>query len=203
MKEKRRLFKAPEPGQAGLGITPEALYPVNMASFIGKFILTMVDPEMLLVADVHEPVVASPAVRMDNTFQADAAANDGLEGRPAAIRHDLGIYSPLALKDAENNRFTARSAPSQAFDSSRAEVALVNLDLPQDRRLLLAELGHPPAKSHEVAVYGVPVETGDLGDLGSVQINGKELDQLTEFGLRNFRTMGVLVNRCHDSVLAG
>lgn len=37
-----------------------------MASFIGKLILSVVDPEMLLIPKVNEAVVASPAIRMNN-----------------------------------------------------------------------------------------------------------------------------------------
>ena len=32
----------------------------------GKLMLTMMHPEMLFVAHVHQPIVASPAVRVDD-----------------------------------------------------------------------------------------------------------------------------------------
>lgn len=96
-----------------------------MASFIGELILPVVDPEMLLIPKVNEAVVASSAIRMDNAFQADPSSNDCLEGRPAAIRHVLGINSPLALEDTENNRLGACSTPSKDFDSASSKVALV------------------------------------------------------------------------------
>ena len=37
-----------------------------MAITAGKLMLTMMHPEMLFVAHVHQPIVASPAVRVDD-----------------------------------------------------------------------------------------------------------------------------------------
>ena len=36
----------------------------------GKLMLTMMHPEMLFVAHVHQPTVASPAVRVDDVSRA-------------------------------------------------------------------------------------------------------------------------------------
>jgi hypothetical protein len=68
MPEECGFAEASKPGQPSLGIAPEALYAIDVASFIGKLVFTMVDPEMLLIPKVNEPIVASPAVRMDYTF---------------------------------------------------------------------------------------------------------------------------------------
>ena len=37
-----------------------------MAITAGKLMLAMMHPEMLFVAHVHQPIVASPAVRVDD-----------------------------------------------------------------------------------------------------------------------------------------
>ena len=41
-----------------------------MAITAGKLMLAMMHPEMLFVAHVHQPIVASPAVRVDDASRA-------------------------------------------------------------------------------------------------------------------------------------
>ena len=40
-----------------------------MAITAGKLMLTMMHPEMLFVPHVHQPIVASPAVRVDDAIE--------------------------------------------------------------------------------------------------------------------------------------
>ena len=47
-----------------------------MAITAGKYILAMMHSEMLFVAHVHQPVVASPAVRVDDAVQGYLVAPD-------------------------------------------------------------------------------------------------------------------------------
>ena len=44
-------------------------FTFDMAITTGKLMLAMMHPEMLFVAHVHQPIVASPAVRVDDAVQ--------------------------------------------------------------------------------------------------------------------------------------
>ena len=61
-----------------LGEAPEALYPVDMALAIGELVRAMMGSEVFRMADIHQAVVAAPAVRMDDRVGRDSAADNGL-----------------------------------------------------------------------------------------------------------------------------
>lgn len=154
----KALFSQPsEPGQPGFGIAPEAFYPIDMTLLISKFILGVVHPQMLLIPDVHKAVVASPAIRMDDALQIDTASNDCLERGAAAIRNDLGVYPALPFKDSENDGLAARAASAHSLNAPWAEIAFIELDDPEDRRLLFTKLGYPLTDGQEVPVHSIAV----------------------------------------------
>ena len=183
MQEKGCLADTSELGKASFRVAPKALYAIDMATLIGKFIVSVVDPEMLLVPDIHEAVIATPSIGMDDAFNADATSDNRLKRGTAAIRHDLGIDLALALEDAKNNGFTACATTSEPFDSTRPEVAFINFDFSENWGLSLAVLSDSLAHSHEIPIHGISVQASHQGDLGGIQIKGKELQELPEFGL--------------------
>ena len=71
--------------------------------------LTMMHPEMLFVAHVHQPGVASPAVRVD---AASSVPDPGSLSAAASWRRQgrFPCNLPVAFQDSEDDRFTARSA---------------------------------------------------------------------------------------------
>lgn len=183
MQEKGCLVDASELGKASFRVAPEALYAIDMATLIGKFIVSVVDPEMLLVPNIYQAVIATPSVGMDDAFDADSASDNRLKRGTAAIRHDLGIDLALALEDAKDNGFAACATTSEPFDSARPEVAFINFDFSENGGLALAVLGDSLAQGHEIPVHGISVQASHQGDLGGIQIKGKELQELPEFGL--------------------
>ena len=52
-----------------LGESPKTFNAINMRVFIGKFVVAMLHSEVLLIPQVYKPIVAAPAVRMDNAFE--------------------------------------------------------------------------------------------------------------------------------------
>lgn len=90
--------------------------------------------------------------------------------------------------------------PSAPFplDPPRTEEGFIDLDLSGQGRLFFTVLGNPFPESLQESVHRVAVQPRYYGDLGGVQVEGKEPDQLPEFGLRNFRTICVLVFYRHD-----
>ena len=73
---KRRVRDAVELGQAAFGVAPEALDAVDVARASRELVSAMMDPQMLFVTDVHQPVVPPPAVGMDDDLRLDLASNN-------------------------------------------------------------------------------------------------------------------------------
>ncbi len=59
MQEKGCLADTSELGKASFRVAPKALYAIDMATLIGKFIVSVVNPEMLLVPYIYQAVIAT------------------------------------------------------------------------------------------------------------------------------------------------
>src|SRR5580700_6899650 len=71
-----------EPGQTRLGVAPEAFDAVDVVGAIrlpGELIGSVIHSKVLLVTQVHQPVVATPAVGMNDAVERDFAPNRPLE----------------------------------------------------------------------------------------------------------------------------
>jgi len=77
--------------QASFAKRPKTFYPVNVRVAVDEFISRMINAKMLRVADINQPVVAAPFVRVNNRVQANTPANDCLQRFLAAVRDNLGI----------------------------------------------------------------------------------------------------------------
>lgn len=124
-----------------------------MATLIGKFVVSVVDPEMLLVPDIHQAVIATLSIGMDDTFDVDSTSDNRLKRGTAAIRHNLGISLAFALEDAKDNGFAACATTSESFDSTRPEVAFINFDFSENWDLSLTVLSDSLAQGHEIPVH--------------------------------------------------
>ena len=88
-------------GQAHLGAAPEVLDAVDVRLVLHKFIAAMINPVMLLGAQVHQAAVAFPAIRIDHAAQDDFALQNGSQHSAAAIGDDLRINFALTFKQAK------------------------------------------------------------------------------------------------------
>ena len=121
----RNLFRyAVELLQSPFGERPKSLDSGNVRRAVDEFICRMIDPEMFLKADINQPVIAAPLVRVNN----------GLQRFLGAVRDNLGINLAVYLEDAEDFGLVAGSATALAFHSTRIEVGSVNLDFAQGNR---------------------------------------------------------------------
>ena len=77
--------------QPMLGITPERLDTVDMPGAFDKLVVAMIDSKVLFQAEVNQPIVASPAVSVDEAIRVHFAADDGLQRGFVSIRDDFGI----------------------------------------------------------------------------------------------------------------
>jgi hypothetical protein len=84
-----RLALTPEPGKPGLSVSPEALDSIDMTYISGELVLSVVDAQMFFEPQIHQPVVASPAIGVNHAIKADSATNDCLQGCLLTIRRDF------------------------------------------------------------------------------------------------------------------
>ena len=142
MKIKSLSLYAPEAYQTSFGISPKTLYAIDMAIFIGKFIVTMVDSIMFLVTEIYQTVIPSPTVRMNNTFGIHAATDDALQSDLGAIRDNLCINLPLPFEESKNYCFSSSATTSEPSDSASAKVTFINLNLAGNRRFYFTGKGN-------------------------------------------------------------
>ncbi len=95
------------------------------------------------------------------------------------------VHHAVPLADAEHDGLLTGAAPGLALDAARAEVALVDLDMPAKGALELARLGHALAQTTEKSIDGVAVEAGELGDLDGREISGHVPQKSADNTLRN------------------
>jgi len=105
-----------------------------MAITAGKLMLTMMHPEMLFVPHVHQPIVASPAVRVDDSVQGYLAPDRSLSLLFEGIWDDLGVDFSLPFQDPEDNCFTACSTTLLPTDTARTKTGFIDFNLAREGR---------------------------------------------------------------------
>jgi hypothetical protein len=140
---------------------------------------------MLRVTQVDKSIVGAPSVVMDDTIQADFASYDALERISVHICHNLGVNFSIALVDAKHECFATSTTSANTFGPPSSEVGLADFNVTGKRGLVLAVFGNSSADGHKVGVDCVATQTGQFSDLGNVQIQAKELENLPELGLQN------------------
>ena len=118
--------------QAMLGETPEALDPVDVVCAPRELVLRVVNSIVFRVTDINQPVVAAPAIRMDNCFGRSATTNNSLQSSLRAVGHDLSIDTTFALQESEDRSLTRSPTPALTANSARAEVAFINCTSPEN-----------------------------------------------------------------------
>ena len=74
------LVKPTKAHKPGFGKGPETFNPIDMRIFGSKLVLTMLNPKVLLIAQINQTIIAPPTIRMDNTLKAYMTTDDALEG---------------------------------------------------------------------------------------------------------------------------
>ncbi len=86
-----------ELGEPPLGVVPERLDAVDMVLAPGELVVAVVDPEVLVEADVDQAVVTPPAVGVNDGAGVDLAPDHRLQRGFRTVGDDLGIDLALAL----------------------------------------------------------------------------------------------------------
>jgi len=101
---------------------------------VGKYILAMMHSEMLFVAHVHQPIIASPAVRVDDAVEGYLAPDRSLWLLFGGSWDDLGVDFSLPFQDPEDNRFTACSTTLLPTDTARTKIGFIDFNLAREGR---------------------------------------------------------------------
>ena len=179
----RTWVHASEPAHACLGVAPEAFDAVDVIAANGattELVASMIDAQVLLVAHVHQAVVALEAVGVDDRAEIHFASHRGQNHTLFTTLDDLGVDLAMSLAHTKHDRLSACTSASFAFDTTRPEVAFVNFDVPSERSLELARLSHALAQRREQTVHRVAVQRGELRDLHRRQIGGDASRETTE-----------------------
>jgi len=159
------FMNPPESEQPHFGNPPEALNPIDMDSAPDKFIPPMIDPEMLAIPHIDQPIISAPPIRVDHTVQCDLPANNRLQRGFPAVRDELGVDLPMALENAKDDRFPVRPATSFPLNATRPKVGFIHFDLATERRLRFTEFGNPLAKNSHISVDRVAIQPSQRGHL--------------------------------------
>src|SRR5688572_32213544 len=95
---------------------------------------------MLRITDINQSVIATPHIRMNNRFDADSPANNGLQRLSSAIRNNFGINFTVTFENTEDDCFAGCSATTLATNVACPKIGFVNFDLARKRRLTLTIL---------------------------------------------------------------
>ncbi len=164
MQIEQMFVNASETVQPDLCEAPEGLDTVDVRLAPHKLTLAVLDAEVLLVAEVHKAVIASPAVRMDDAADIHPSSNNGLQTASLHIRDDFRVDLPVALEESEDNRLSTCAAPALAPHATRTEVGFVHLNLTAHRRSPFRIFRNLPADCFEIAVHRHSADAGELGD---------------------------------------
>ena len=87
--------------------------------------------KMLGIAEINQPVVATPAVAVDDALNGDLSPDDLLQSALPAVGDDFRVDPALPLEEAEDRLLEGAASPlSPALEAaypSGAEVALIDL----------------------------------------------------------------------------
>ncbi len=145
VKIERTWVNPSEPAHACLCVAPEAFDAVDVIAANGattKLVASMIDAQVLLVAHVHQAVVALEAVRVDDRAKVHFASNRGHNHAFFTTLDDLGVDLAVPLAHSKHDRRSTGASASFAFGTTRPEVAPVDFNVLSERSLELARLSH-------------------------------------------------------------
>jgi hypothetical protein len=88
----------------------------------------MVDPKMLLVAQINQAIIPSPSIGMNNTFWLYTPPDNGLERLSGTIRDDFSINLPIAFENAKDNRLAQCTSSSFTLNTTSTKITFINFN---------------------------------------------------------------------------
>lgn len=188
--------------QAMLGKAPKRLDSVDMVGAPHELVVAMIDTEVLCKADIHQSVIATPAIRVNDAVGIDLAADDGLQRGFGGIGDDFGVDAVIALEQTKDNGLAASASATLATNASGAKVGLIGLELTGKGRAGSAMLSQAQADALVNVIDAAHRQAAQLGRIAGGQIKGKQAQELTELGFADFGAAVVPVFPYHFKKLA-
>lgn len=166
---------AVELGKTAFGEGPECFDAVDVGASPGEAFGLFADPDVPVVANIDQAVIAAPIVRIDNGRRIDPAPDHPMKTGLRAIRDDLGVDPAAALEETEDRLLLGAPAGGEAAIltalASRTEVALINFNLTDQT----TDLSHlmvvdQPTETHEVSVRRVAAHTSKSRHVGRSKV---------------------------------
>ena len=165
---------------------PKVFNAINMTASVGKFIVAMFDTIVLLITKVYQAIIALESIGIDDRVSIDLLPYNGHQRASGAISDNLSIHFTASLDQPEDNVFAFGPSPSDPPDPARPKVAFVDLYFADVKRtLLLTVLGNPYSNFIKNSINGLSGKTGQFSNFGRLNIQGKQLNNLSKFGFRN------------------
>jgi hypothetical protein len=87
------------------------------------------ESQVLGVSDVHQALIASPTVTVDDAIDLDMTSNNLLQRGLLSIWDNLRIDPAIALEDTEYNGFRSGITCALTPNSPRTEIGFVHFNL--------------------------------------------------------------------------
>jgi len=101
--------------QSAFGKAPKQLNAIDVMFSPDELVVTVVDPEMLVKADVYQPVVAMPAVGVDDAV----APDNGLQRGFGGVGNNFRIDAIAAFEQTEDDGLAIGAPPAFAAHPSK------------------------------------------------------------------------------------
>ena len=95
---------------------------------LNKFIVPIVDANMILVAQIDQTVISPPSIRMNDTFKLTTPPDNGLKRLSGTLRDDFSIDLPLSFENTKDYRLAHCTPPSCAFKATSATITFIKFD---------------------------------------------------------------------------
>jgi hypothetical protein len=143
---------------------------------------------------------------MNNRFHFYATPYNILKCLPTSIWYNLGINFTFPFQNPKHICFATCTTPTLSFNALCPKVTFIYFHLAANWRFNFAKLCNFDSKSFKITVDYIPIKMGKFTDLDRVQIQRKQLDQLSKFlprlndivgQVRNMGSPNILVSHCH------
>ena len=122
-------FHTVEFGQSPFGETPKRFNAIDVNPFAVREMLGLVDPEMLVVAYVNQPIIPPPPIGVNHRIEAYTLENYPLKRFAATVGNEFGVNFAAAFEHTKS--WTLPGTPTSfvnadfAPDTLRSEVGLI------------------------------------------------------------------------------
>ena len=104
-----------------------------MPAAFDELVVAVIDRKVLVQTQINQPIVASPAVGMDDAVGVYFPSNNGLQRGFGCIGDDLGVNAVAAFEQTKDDGFAACTASTFTPNTLGAKVGLIGFKLARKR----------------------------------------------------------------------